>query len=187
MDQGLAEERVGILTGAGLKHLRLIERQGLRFEFEMNMGRPAWLEEELRASLPLGDGPHEVAILNVGNPQCVVFVDEFPEGWERTGAEIEGHSRFPKRTNVSFVKVVDRHAIDVRFFERGAGVTMSSGTGSTGAMAAAILRGLADSPVEVRTPAGPLHLRWENEVYLTGPAELVAEGEFYLQPRFGAE
>jgi diaminopimelate epimerase len=57
---------------------------------------------------------------------------------------------------------------------------MSSGTGSTGAFAAAVLRGLAESPVQVRTPAGPLELRWEDEIWLTGPAEIVAGGEFYL-------
>ena len=61
----------------------------------------------------------------------------------RMGAEIERHPHFPNRTNVSFVKPVDPHTIDVRFWERGAGETMSSGTGSTGAAAAAVARGLA--------------------------------------------
>ena len=61
----------------------------------------------------------------------------------------------------------------------GAGETMSSGTGSMGAAVSAIARGVAESPVEVRTPAGPLHLKWDGEVYLTGPANIVAKGEFY--------
>jgi diaminopimelate epimerase len=74
---------------------------------------------------------------------------------------------------------VDRHTIDVRFWERGAGETNSSGTGSTGAAVAAIARGMADSPVSVLTPAGPLHLRFEGEAWLTGPAEYVADGCFY--------
>jgi diaminopimelate epimerase len=81
---------------------------------------------------------------------------------------------------VSFIKWIDDHTIDVRFFERGAGETMSSGTGSTGAAAAAQARGLVTSPVRVLTPAGPLDLRWENEnILLAGPAEIVASGEFY--------
>ena len=88
---------------------------------------------------------------------------------------------FPNRTNVSFVRPVDEHTIDVRFFERGAGETMSSGTGSTGAAAAAIARGLAQSPVHVRTPAGTMEIRQEGDIYLTGPAELVAEGRFFLR------
>jgi len=75
---------------------------------------------------------------------------------------------------------VDEHTLDVRFFERGAGETMSSGTGSTGAVAAALARGLVRSPVNVLTPAGPLMLASKNDdLYLEGPAEIVAEGEFY--------
>ena len=94
------------------------------------------------------------------------------------GAEIERHPHFPDRTNVSFIVPVDRHRIDARFYERGAGETMSSGTGSTGAAVAAMSRGMVESPVDVLTPAGPLHARVEGNVYLTGPAEIVAEGEF---------
>jgi diaminopimelate epimerase len=66
------------------------------------------------------------------------------------------------------------------FYERGAGETRSSGTGSTGAAAAAILRGDVSSPVEVRTPAGSLTLRWDESVFLTGPAELICEGTYFL-------
>jgi diaminopimelate epimerase len=74
---------------------------------------------------------------------------------------------------------VDRHTIDVRFWERGAGETNSSGTGSTGAAVAAIARQFADSPVSVLTPAGPLQVRFEGEAWLTGPAEYVADGSFH--------
>jgi len=88
---------------------------------------------------------------------------------------------FPNRTNVSFIVPVDEHTIDVKFFERGCGETMSSGTGSTGAAVAAIVRGLAKTPVKVLTPAGPLELSWEgSDAWLSGPAEIVAKGEFYL-------
>jgi diaminopimelate epimerase len=89
---------------------------------------------------------------------------------------------FPRRTNVSFVRVVDEHTIDVNFFERGVGVTMSSGTGSTGAAVAAIARGVAKSPVKVLTPAGPIDIRWDGgDVWLVGPAEIIARGEFYCE------
>jgi diaminopimelate epimerase len=73
---------------------------------------------------------------------------------------------------------VDRHTIDVRFWERGAGETNSSGTGSTGAAVAAIARGYAESPVTIMTPAGALLFRRDNGSYLTGPAEFVAEGTY---------
>ena len=89
--------------------------------------------------------------------------------------------RFPNRTNVSFVRVVNEHTLDVRFFERGAGETMSSGTGSTGAAAAAVARGVAAYPITVLTPAGPLHLRvTERDIFLEGPVEIVAQGEFFI-------
>jgi diaminopimelate epimerase len=167
-------QKVSILTGAGLKQLRLLERNGHRFSFEMKMG--AANVQQLRAEVL----DHDATILNVGNPQCAVFVDHFDFGWQALGAAIERHWQFPDRTNVSFIKVVDEHTLDVRFFERGAGETMSSGTGSTGAAAAALARGLVSSPVRVLTPAGPLDLRWEQQdILLSGPAEIVASGEFY--------
>ena len=82
-------------------------------------------------------------------------------------------------TSRSFAPV-DAHTIDVRFYERGAGETNSSGTGSTGAAAAAVARGMAQSPVRVLTPAGPLDLRLDNEVFLNGPAEIIGEGQYFL-------
>ena len=179
VDAGLAGENVRIRTGAGVKHLVLIERDGLWFRFEMNMGRAAVSPEHLRFALPLRDGPREVTVLDVGNPQCAVFVGDLGLDWPALGAEIEGHPYFPHRTNVSFIRVMDEHTLEVRFFERGAGVTQSSGTGSTGAMAAAILRGLVSSPVRVMTPAGPLDLRMEGDLFLAGPAEIVASGDFH--------
>ena len=181
IDAGKAQAEVTIVTGAGSKHLRLLERNGKRFLFEMDMGRPAFEEKDIRASVPLARGPLEATVLDVGNPQCAVFVDRFPNDWESVAAEIEGHRQFPRRTNVSFVRVVDSHAIEARFYERGAGVTLSSGTGSTGAAVAAILRKLVSSPVKILTPAGEsLQLRWDDSVYLTGPAEIVGAGDFYV-------
>ena len=170
-----------IETGAGPKHLRLIEGRGRRFLFEMAMGRPSYREDQIRFQLPLQAGLQEVTILDVGNPQCAMFLDEFSPNWPAIGAEIESHPQFPKHTNVSFVRVVDEHMLDVRFFERGAGQTLSSGTGSTGAVVAAILRKLAASPVTVKTAAGDLKLRWDDSVYLTGPAVIIGSGEFYYE------
>lgn len=173
---GHARDVVRIRTGAGIKTIRsVVSHAGL---FEMNMGRPEMTA--LHFDLPLSGGARDVTILWVGNPQCAMPVDTFDFDWRSLGAEIEGHAHFPKRTNVSFLQSVDEHTIDVRFYERGAGETMSSGTGSTGAAATAVARGLAKSPVRVLTPAGPIDLRIEDDIYLTGPAEIIAEGEFFL-------
>lgn len=169
---------ISVVTGAGKKSLQLLSRSPNQFLFEMNMGLPK--VEDVHATIHLAGTDFDAAILNVGNPQCAIFVEQFPDNWRVAAQQAERHERFPQRSNVSFVRRVDRHTIEVKFFERGAGETRSSGTGSTGAAAAAILRNVAQSPVEVRTPAGNLNLRWDDSLYLTGPAELIGEGRVFL-------
>jgi diaminopimelate epimerase len=175
---GLKGPEITVVTGAGRKRLQLISQKGREFLFEMDMGLPR--EEERDATLELAGRSWSATILNVGNPQCAIFVDPVPEDWRRVAREAEGHSRFPRRTNVSVVRAISDHVVEALFFERGAGETRSSGTGATGAAVAAILRGEAESPIEIRTPAGTLHLRWDDSVYLTGPAELVGEGNYFV-------
>jgi diaminopimelate epimerase len=163
-----------IRTGAGIKPLRLISRQGLEWQFEMNMGRIRILE--LHASVQ----GHDAVLVDTGNPQCAMPVEDFHPDWQTLGARIEHDARFPNHTNVSFIRPIDRHTLEVRFWERGAGETNSSGTGSTGAACAAIARGFAESPVTVLTPAGPLVLRIEDAAYLIGPAAYIADGVFHM-------
>ncbi len=108
---------------------------------------------------------------------------ETPHGpviWETLGREIERSPLFPNRTNVEFVKVISRKEIEVRFWERGVGHTMSSGTGSCAATVASILKGLTERQVRVRTEAGSLQVAWpENgEIILTGPVERIAQGTY---------
>jgi diaminopimelate epimerase len=174
----VAPPEILIATAAGRKELRLISRRENQFLFEMNMGVPN--TKELRSTIHLAGRDFDAAVLNVGNPQCAIFVEVLPEDWRAVAQQCERDHRFPQRTNVSFVRVVNRHTVDAVFYERGAGETRSSGTGSTGAACAAILRGVAESPVEIRTPAGSMVLRWDDGVYLTGPAEIIGEGRFFL-------
>lgn len=169
---------VTITTAAGAKRLKVLSHANARFMFEMEMGAPKL--EELHAQMHLRGRLFDATLLNVGNPQCALFVDNLPADWRAVAAEAEAHPRFPNRSNVSLVRCIDNQTIEAVFFERGAGETRSSGTGSTGAAAAAILRGVVQSPVEIRTPAGSMTLRWDESVYLTGPAELIAEGTFHL-------
>lgn len=183
MANGYAGSEIRILTGGGLKQLQLLERNGNNFHFEMNMGSPKVAEGELHTAVGVGDELYDCAILWVGNPQCAIFVENFDFDWRGVGAAVERHSRFPNRTNVSFIRLIDGLNIDVRFFERGAGETQSSGTGSTGAAVASILRGFTGRAVTVHTPAGPLEFRWPDDkadVRMTGPAAIVVDGTFYL-------
>jgi len=170
-----------IRTGAGVKSLRLVSRENDEFQFEMDMGRIRIVQ--LHASVRGRDA----VLVDVGNPQCAIPVEDFDPGWRAAGAAIEKDPMFPKRTNVSFIRRAGQHEIEVRFWERGAGETNSSGTGSTGAAVAAVARGLVEPPVTVLTPAGPLQIRFEagsngwdsTAVHLTGPAVIVAEGTFH--------
>ena len=167
------EGEIRIRTGAGIKHLTLIDRVATEYWFRMDMGDVRVVEPNASVQ------GHDAVIVDAGNPQCAVMVRDFDFDWRAAGASIEGDPRFPNRTNVSFVRAVDRNTIDVRFWERGAGETNSSGTGSTGAAVAAAARGIAESPITVETPAGALYLRLESRILLTGPAEFVAEGVFF--------
>jgi diaminopimelate epimerase len=118
----------------------------------------------------------------MGNPHCSLAVDDFDWDWRSCGREIESHPFFPRRTNAEFYRPLSSHEIAVRYWERGVGETLSSGTGSCAAAVAAILNGDAKSPVTVRTQAGDLPVRWEKEgVILTGPAEILCEGEFFAR------
>lgn len=174
----LSGDNVEIITAAGTKRLHVIEHTGQRFLFEMDMGLPA--VEAVSTPLFLQGRAFDATLLNVGNPQCALFVEALPKDWRAIAAEAEAHPRFPNRSNVALVRVSGPHAIEAAFYERGAGETRSSGTGSTGAAVAAILRGKATSPVEVHTPAGSMTLRWDDSVYLTGPAEFIGEGVYFL-------
>lgn len=172
---------VKLRTGAGTKELRLLQREGCVFDFGMNMGRPAWRNEDLDCVIGTSLGERRATIVNVGNPQCVFFVDSFEFDWRALGREVESLPRFPGRTNVSFVKVIGEGAIDVRFWERGAGETLSSGTGSTGAGVAAILTARCESPLRIATTAGEMRLRWDGDVTLEGGAVIVGRGEYFHQ------
>jgi diaminopimelate epimerase len=104
----------------------------------------------------------------------------YPPDWESLGREIETNPLFPNRTNVEFVKVISRKEIAVRFWERGVGHTMSSGTGSCAAAVASILNGLTGRQVRVQTQAGSLLVAWpeDGEIILTGPVERIGQGTY---------
>lgn len=170
--------RVAIRTDAGLKTCTLIGRAGLAFEFETAMGRPQVGDP---FSLKLAFGEVTGVPVSMGNPHFVVFVTEFAPGWQAEAAEIGRHHDFKHGVNVELIRIDNEHSISARFFERGAGETQSSGTGSCAAAVAAMTNGPAKSPVEVHAPGGVQLVRWEKtEVLLRGPAHLICRGAFLL-------
>ena len=118
--------------------------------------------------------------VSMGNPHYVVFVDEFAPGWQAEAAEIGRHHDFKYGINVELVLVKDKNNVEARFFERGVGETRSSGTGSCASAVAAIATKRGQSPVRVHSQGGMQTVRWEDQVFLRGPAQLICRGEFFV-------
>jgi diaminopimelate epimerase len=172
-----AREAVTIRTGAGIKNCTLISRNETQYEFEIAMGDPQVGDE---FPIKLAFGEVRGIPVSVGNPHYVVFVNEFGPGWQAEAAEIGRHHDFKYGINVEFVIGKDKGNIEARFFERGVGETQSSGTGSCASAVAAIAAKHAQSPIRVQTLGGVQTVRWEDQVFLRGPAQLVCRGEFFV-------
>jgi diaminopimelate epimerase len=188
-----------IETLAGLKSLEKVREGKGKWLFRVGMGAPVL--EPAKIPFEAGDFPPPIkgyvlrtqrgelqaTVTSMGNPHCSIFVRDFESiDWTSLGREIETNPLFPNRTNVEFVKVISRKEIAVRYWERGVGHTMSSGTGSCAATVASILNGLTERQVRVQTQAGSLLVAWpENgEIILTGPVERIARGTYdYSTPR----
>jgi len=168
---------ITVRTGAGIKTCTLTGRLDSRFEFEMAMGEPQVGDE---FSIKLAFREVTGIPVSMGNPHYVVFVDDFVPGWQAEAAEIGRHHDFKYGINVELVRVRDPYTVDARFFERGVGETESSGTGSCASAVAAIASRRAQSPVRVSAPGGTQTVRWEQEVFLQGPAQLICRGEFFV-------
>jgi diaminopimelate epimerase len=118
----------------------------------------------------------------IGNPHCVIPVDDLsPEVARRYGPAIEVHPLFPNRTNVQFLRVIDRSTIQIEIWERGAGYTLASGTSSSAAAAVAHRLGLVDRSVAVRMPGGTIAIEIGDgfSIQMTGTVNKVAEGEMH--------
>ena len=179
-------------AATGERECSLVESEGRTPRVRVGMGVPSLASQDIpfddgsrHASvvdqpLPVRGQTYLITAVSIGNPHCGIFVSEFPEPdeWRAVGHEIETHPFFPARTNVEFIRVLSREEIEVRFWERGVGETMASGSGSSAAAVAAIVKGLTDRKVTVRTALGRLVVEWEKDgVYQTGPVELVFEGQ----------
>jgi diaminopimelate epimerase len=181
------------LTTAGQRECKLIEREKNLFHIKIEMGIPRLSSKDI----PFDDGSthtkiidyplsinqkiYPITSISLGNPHCAIFVDRFPARieWHQIGREIESHPFFPNRTNVEFIRVLSRDVIDVLFWERGVGETLSSGSGSCAAAVASVLKNLTERKVQVRTSMGYLTVEWEKKkVYQSGPAEIVLKGNF---------
>jgi len=178
--RGLTRKReIRVETRGGIIGPRL-EADG---EVSVDMGAPK-IASPLLQEIQVEGIPVKVALLSMGNPHAVQVVAEVERAPVATqGPLIERHARFPEGVNAGYLQILGRHRIALRVWERGAGETLSCGTGACAAAVAAIAQGLADSPVRVDTRGGTLTISWaggDNAVWMKGPAETVFEGSLEL-------
>ena len=192
-DRGIVKkEELTVETGSGVKSLRLFLRDGEVSSVEVDMGKallkaseiPAIFDGETLVDAPvtIGGQEYRVTCVNVGNPHCVVFCDKIDAlDLEHIGPQFEHAPLFPERVNTEFVRVVNRHTLRMRVWERGSGETLACGTGACAAVVAACENGLCDkgSDVKVSLLGGELTVNYTDaRVLLTGGAAVVYEGSF---------
>ena len=194
-DYGLTDQtHISVETLGGIKYLDLTVEEGRVRQVRVDMGRPMLCPAEIPViangesviDMPIEvDGTeYRMTAVGMGNPHTVVFVEDV-DGLEieQIGPKFEHHPCFPNRVNTEFVKVLDRNTVKMRVWERGSGETLACGTGACAVAVACILNGLTENKVIVQLLGGDLLIEWEREadkVYMTGPAEVVFDGEIEL-------
>lgn len=186
-DRGLTSKRaIRVETASGIIEPRLEADGTVTVDMGVPRFEPAAIPFLAPARSPVYrlevDGREvEIAAVSMGNPHAVQIVADVEAAPVRAeGPKIEHHPRFPQRVNAGYMQVLDRSRIKLRVWERGAGETLTCGTGACAAAVTGIARGLLDSPVRVQACGGDLDIAWRGEgkpVLMTGPARLVFEGE----------
>lgn len=192
-ERGLTDKNeLTIETKGGLKVIHMEVEGGKVARVKVDMGTPELNPQLIPVNLPgelvlrhrlqiMGQTWY-ITCVNMGNPHAVVFVRD-PEVIDlpTIGPMIEHHPLFPRRTNVEFVRIIDRGILQMRVWERGAGETLACGTGACASLVACVLAGLSDRTVQMKLSGGNLQLHWDasdNHVYQTGPAAFVYDGEW---------
>lgn len=193
-DYGLTDKTsISVETLGGIKYLDLTAQDGKVKLVKVNMGRPELAPSKVPVAaegdravdepITVDGKEYRMTCVSMGNPHAVIFTDrdirELP--LEEIGPKFENHERFPKRVNTEFVRVLDRRTAEMRVWERGSGETLACGTGACAVAVACVLNGLTEDEVTVRLLGGNLQIKWDREndiVYMTGPAEVVFDGEW---------
>ena len=194
-DYGLTDKtRISVDTKSGIKYLDLtVENKKVKL-VRVNMGAPVLepksipmvYEGERVISQPfnVGQDIYEITAVSMGNPHAVVYMENVKNlPLEEIGPKFEKHPAFPESVNTEFVRVIDRRTVEMRVWERGSGETLACGTGACAVAVASVLNGYTEDEVTVRLLGGDLKIFWdrtENLVYMTGPAEVVFEGEIEI-------
>ena len=190
------KDEITVETLAGIKILHFFnDEKGNVTDVKVNMGAPIFKPEDVpvisneeivkNLKIKALDKEFTFTCLSMGNPHAITFVDDVDNfDVDKYGAILEKDSAFPKRANIEFVQVVDKNHLKMRVFERGSGETLACGTGTCATVVATFLNGKCErNDVFVDLLGGRLNISWseeDNNVYMTGPARFVFEGDWLL-------
>jgi diaminopimelate epimerase len=174
---GKKKEMISVETLGGIILPSILEYKGKTALVEVDMGKP---KNIINSHLKIQDMEFDVTLVSMGNPHCVIFVDDISKvDIDDIGSQIETHKMFPNRTNVEFVQAVSKKEAIVKVWERGAGETLACGTGACASAVAGVTLGKFGRDVLIRLPGGNLDIEWQEDehVIMRGTAETVFEGE----------
>ena len=197
-DRGICRRQtLTIESGGRILSLELTARDGKVEQVRVDMGQPILIPEQIPTTLRTEGDPQapivevpllidesefRVTCVSMGNPHCVLFVDELTDALVLgVGPKVETHARFPNRVNVEFVKRLAPNELVQRTWERGSGETLACGTGACAVCVAGVLAGKSERKVQIQLRGGKLQIEWNetnNHVYMTGPAVEVFRGEW---------
>ena len=184
-DKGLVNKKsFAVKTLAGIKKPEILDNG----QIKVNMGKPILEDEKIPFNGKREINDFKINPVSMGNPHCVIFTDEIPlEMAKKYGPELEKHPYFPQKTNVEFVKVISKNAIEMAVYERGCGITLACGTGACASVVASVLNNLTDNNVRVNLPGGVVNIEWqgskedtEHDIFLIGPAQYTFSANFML-------
>ena len=193
--KGLTDKTsLSIVSCGKIKYIDLTVEEGKVSLVKVNMGAPilratevpviSQNEQVIDEVIVVEGKEYKITCVSMGNPHAIVFMDNVADlEIEKIGPYFENHERFPNRTNTEFIRIIDEHTVEMRVWERGTGETLACGTGACATVVACVLNGLTKEEVTVKLLGGDLQIKWdreENLVYMTGPAEIVFEGEVQI-------
>ena len=179
-------------TNSGIKYLTLYPENGRVKTVLVDMGKAVLkpsdipmdseLDTFIDRSVEVGGVTYNITAVSMGNPHCVTYVDDVDcLDLERIGPQFENHPLFPKRVNTEFIRIIDKHSMQMRVWERGSGETWACGTGACASAVASVLNGYfnRDEEINVKLRGGELFITYKSDgtVLMRGPAETVFTGE----------
>ena len=183
------KKEFSVQTLAGIIKPQIIDENLIK----VNMGTPILEEKKIpfwgdKKEITILDRTFKIFPVSMGNPHCVIFTEDDPmELAEKFGPYVEKHEFFPEKTNTEFVKVISKHEIDMRVYERGCGITLACGTGACASVVACVLNNLTEQKVKVNLLGGPVFVEWQGnkenldkDIFLIGSANYSFFGEYVL-------